>query len=310
MNSLIAIARGLSHESPEDQARHLDALQRIWFAIDDVMWDLSNIFSIRDDETMAASAQERLAPGDLATWQWMGKLGAGPIPEAAADFPLIFEKILAGRLPGDRLAERDVMTGIYTRMHTIKPGEVVVDIGAQIGYFTSIAALKVGPTGRVLSFEPNGRNAGHLANAMRNLGHVTVFPIALGVTRGTVTMAFGSGSVSHRAASNFDHEVGIKVDVQVFPLDEIWPTAGLTRCDLIKIDAESAENDIVLGAVQTIERFRPDMVIEVEHGAQLDAILKDMGYVVYGADMLNDHLRKDYKPGFGMWWCFPKERQP
>lgn len=306
MNSLIAIARALSHETPEDQDRHLDALQRIWFAVDDVMWDLSNIFSIRDDATMAAAAQERLSHADLATWQWMGRVGAQPIPEPAAAFPQLFERILAGRLPGDRLAERDVMTGIYTRMHTITPDQVVVDIGAQIGFFTAVAAIKTGPTGRVLAFEPNNRNAAHLANTMRNLGHVTVFPFALGAERGKVTMAFGSGSVSHRPAACFSHDVGIKVDTEVFALDDVWP-ADITRCDLIKIDAESAENDIVRGAAKTIAKFRPALVIEVENGTELKPIIDGMDYNIWGAGMLNDHLVAGFAPHFGMWWCLPKE---
>jgi FkbM family methyltransferase len=311
VNSIIAIARALSNvEHPSERATKLDALRRIWFAIDDATWEMWNTFGHMDNEAVVTAAFESLSANDRVTWRWMAELAVAPaIPEPKESFPELFEQLLAGRLPGDRLAERDVMTGIYWRMHPITPGEVIVDVGAHTGQFTAVAAIKTGPTGTVLAFEPNNRNAAHLHNTVRNLANVILYPVALGATRGKVTMSFGSATVSHRAASHHDGDVGVKVDVEVFPLDEIWPST-INRCDLIKLDAESAECDILLGAKQTIERYRPDMVIEVEDGAAMAPILKDMGYVVWGGEGPNDQMRLGCMPGFGMWWCFPKERQP
>lgn len=309
MNSLIAIARALS-DIPDlaDRDAKLAAMQRIWFAIDDQTWEMWQYFQSFDEEAVVTTAFEALSTADQEVWRWLSKLAVNPIPEPQEDFPQLFERLLAGRLPGDRLAERDVATGIYWRLYKIKPDDVIVDIGAHMGHFTGIAAVRA-PAGRVLAFEPNGRNISHLISNLSGLTNVSAFPVALGAKRGTVTMCFGSSTVSHRAAALHPHDVGVKVDVEVWPLDEIWP-ADLTRCDLIKIDAESAENDIIDGATKTIQRFRPHIVIEVEHGHALKDRILALDYEIWGADTPNDQLVLGHTPNFGMWWCIPKEKRP
>lgn len=67
-------------------------------------------------------------------------------------------------------ARNDVYSGVYERHYSINPGDVVYDLGANVGHFTEMAVAKVGPTGALYAFEPENRNFSELE---RRCGHHT-----------------------------------------------------------------------------------------------------------------------------------------
>jgi len=136
--------------------------------------------------------------------------------------------------------------------HLLKSNMTFLDVGANIGLHTVVAAHRVGPSGRVLSVEPQRRVCERLrANiSLNRLDNVDVFTCALGRQAearqlfqisarndGQATLALGPEERFCAAES---------VDVQ--PLEALAGEAGISHIDGVKIDVEGAEMDVLLGA--------------------------------------------------------------
>lgn len=168
-----------------------------------------------------------------------------------------------------RAWQPEIWDSLNTRLG---PGAVLIDVGAHIGIFTLQGAARVGPTGKVIAFEPNPETLVQLRSniAASNEGSiVTVEPIActdkdqqltLYADRGSNT---GASSLSEKNAEAFD--VAPKpYSVRGRPIDDVVNELGLTRVDAIKIDVEGAEVGVLRGAAKTLEKFHPKVVIEID----------------------------------------------
>lgn len=147
----------------------------------------------------------------------------------------------------------------------LEPGMVVVDLGANVGYHTMLAAALVGPAGRVVAFEAGRANADLvLASAEANgFGHVEVHHAAVADRPGVLARhrARGSNGYVLPAPSGDAPSAGSGVElVRAVVLDDVL--GDLERLDLVKIDIEGAEHGAVTGALGTIERFRPVVLTE------------------------------------------------
>jgi FkbM family methyltransferase len=141
------------------------------------------------------------------------------------------------------------------------PGDVFVDVGANVGYHTARAAARVGPSGRVLAVEANPENARLLALtvAANELHQVDVLPLALGDRLGHVNFGSHIGSNGGFAPDDTASLAsGRATVVPTVPLDAL----GLERLDVMKIDVEGGESIVVAGGVDTIARCRPAIVTE------------------------------------------------
>ena len=203
--------------------------------------------------------------------------------------------------PGDLvsysiLKNREWQPGVWTALDSrLGPGAVLLDVGAHIGYFSLKGAAKVGPKGRVVSFEPNPETLVQLRSnvaASQVESTVTVEPIAasdrdqqltLYATRGVNT---GASSLSKENAGAFD-EAPKGYPVRARPIDDVVAELGLTRVDAIKIDVEGAEVSVLRGAMKTLTRFHPKVAIEIDERqlagfgtkpADVEALLKQAGY--------------------------------
>ncbi|HSK24193.1 MAG TPA: FkbM family methyltransferase [Egicoccus sp.] len=157
-------------------------------------------------------------------------------------------------------------------------GHICCDIGAEYGLYTLTFASRAGRTGRVLAFEPLPGPRRFLIRMLRWLGaaNVTVRPHALGdeVRQGTMSLPTRRGLPVHGRAFLTDDADGLgpnaefagdrRLRVDVFTLDSVVDEAGLDRIDVIKIDVEGYEPAVLRGAEQTIRRFRPILLIEIE----------------------------------------------
>lgn len=145
----------------------------------------------------------------------------------------------------------------------LPPGGVFVDVGANIGYHTALAASLVGPDGVVDAFEPNPENARLIAHMIeRNrLTNVRLRPFALSANTGFASFrsAMGSngGFVTTIDPRDFDPTVTV---VPTLALDDaVEPERGIS---LIKLDVEGAEPMVLAGAGRTLERCRPAVIFE------------------------------------------------
>jgi FkbM family methyltransferase len=163
----------------------------------------------------------------------------------------------------------------------IQPGQLVLDVGANIGTHTVAFAKLTGPNGAVLAFEPQRLLFQVLcANvALNGLAHVFTHHAAVGRRSGRVLVP----TLDVTAEQNFGAlsldgwKTGEKV--RLMTIDEL----ELPACDLVKIDVEGMEGDVIAGGESTICRFQPILYVEYEHGrpAELIQQLFDLGYRLY-----------------------------
>ncbi len=133
-----------------------------------------------------------------------------------------------------------------------------VDIGANIGYYTRMAARIVGPTGQVLAFEPLPKAFRLLERNTSALLNVSLFQVALGNQSATVSFyVHPSGDQSSTIRMKRALE---SLRVEMIKLDSL--IEHFKRLDFIKIDVEGTELDILHGARKTIERFQPVVQFE------------------------------------------------
>ena len=172
-----------------------------------------------------------------------------------------------------------------------RPGDVVLDGGANIGLFTVLAATCVGPEGRVVACEPAPATMALLReNVERNaLSQVALCEAALADAPGRLVLRVfdpGSGFSSFAPA---DAAGAGEVEVDVTTLDDV---AGelLDRVTLVKLDVEGAELRALRGAAGLLAGPRPDFIVELEaeHLARQDssvadvqALFEDAGYAAF-----------------------------
>jgi len=166
----------------------------------------------------------------------------------------------------------------------IRPGSVVVDVGANIGTHSLFFSQAVGPAGRVLSFEPDRLLFQQLcANmALNSLTNVQPFNMAAGASAGTIhltpldpTVNQNFGGVRLEKDGSSASEV-----VSVVQIDAL----GLPSCRLIKVDTEGMELDVINGASQTILAHNPVLYLEnnlEEKSGPLISRVRELGYHLY-----------------------------
>lgn len=183
----------------------------------------------------------------------------------------------------------------YIDMAILKPGDVVVDIGANIGVFTVLAALAVGPKGRVIAVEPNGETADRLERnlALNGLHNVTVHRAAVTGTSRPVTLHKGDAAIFSSILDDVDgrRTSGQSEIVPGLPLADILTQAGIERVDLLKIDCEGGEYEIFDHAAPELWQRLPQIIMETHEAGgrkppELAARLRALGYRLTEGDLL------------------------
>lgn len=154
------------------------------------------------------------------------------------------------------------VTWICSRL--IRPGDTVMDIGANIGVVTVCMANLAGSTGHVHSFEPNPSLVESLRKVIlhNHLNNVTLHSIALGRQPGQLELRVpksnAGGASLVRNADLPDCEV---VSVSVRPLSDIAEQESIRSVRLIKIDVEGYEAEVFHGARGLFQSARPDAIL-------------------------------------------------
>ena len=175
----------------------------------------------------------------------------------------------------------------------LQPGTVFIDVGANIGYYTLLAASRLGAQGKIFAFEPGAANCELLQKSVVHNGFsiVQLFPNAVADSARTVglTMDDSNGVINATAPSE-----GLEL-VTAVALDEAL--ANQNRIDLIKMDIEGAEGLALRGATQLLQRHRPVLFTEfrppaIANRSQMDAEeflnrLREIGYELHVIDRVN-----------------------
>lgn len=147
----------------------------------------------------------------------------------------------------------------------LRPGDVALDIGANLGYFSAVMAQAVGAQGRVLAFEPVPQTFEQLrlCAGLNDFGWMTPLPIALGTANGSVEIAFdprNAGDASmHRSTSPAGQRA---MAVRMRRLDDLVAEGIAQPPALIKVDVEGHELEVLRGARETIAASRPTILFE------------------------------------------------
>lgn len=201
-------------------------------------------------------------------------------PSPSADTPVALRipgvpRPLRLRLHGaaDRYVSRRIREeGIWEPYETalllaiLQPGQVFVDVGANIGYFPVVAASVLGPAGQVVAFEPDPANFSLLlANLQLNDCRPIVSPVAAGLAA-----APGAGRLYLSEDNAGDH--------QIFPAGEArrnlpiklyngseYLRPRLRRIDLLKVDVQGAEHAVMTGLLPLLRELPrlPRIILEL-----------------------------------------------
>ena len=146
----------------------------------------------------------------------------------------------------------------------VKPGTTVIDVGANIGFFSTLFADWVGADGRVLAVEPEGANIRALKRRLNRHRHgrrVTVIEGVAGERSGTYNLVVNPDHPG-------DHRLGeVGAPVDGWTLDDLVETHNAGPVSFIKIDVQGAEAMVLRGAKRLLQRDKPTLFIEIDPDA-------------------------------------------
>lgn len=164
---------------------------------------------------------------------------------------------------------------LFARM--ARAGDVVFDIGANVGFYTLLAASRVAPSGRVVAFEPMPSNVKRIHQHLKlnRIDGVRVFEAAVSSTPGIARFAPHASNAMGRISDTGSMEVTL------VSLDDLSESGSIPDPNLLKIDVEGAELGVLHGASRLLARARPTILLAT-HGAEVHrqccAFLRDAGY--------------------------------
>jgi FkbM family methyltransferase len=175
----------------------------------------------------------------------------------------------------------------------VKPGDTVLDVGANSGFFSLLSAHLAGPRGRVFAFEPVPSVRDELEANLRLNQAATVEVVPMAVTAASGTVTIHEGPEGHKGISSLRHiqRSTQRIDIRAIALDDIRDRIG--QPTLIKIDVEGAELLGLQGMDKLIAQYHPALIIEFTdaylsafgHSArQLSQWLEDRGYGLWHID--------------------------
>ena len=199
-------------------------------------------------------------------------------------------------------------------LRLLRDGMTFIDIGAHLGFFTLLGAYVVGKKGKVLSFEPIPYTYEQLKKNTAGCSNVDVCNYAAfseeteirfydyGLGYSGFNSAFGMRTKDHSFTSKGEHRIRAR------RIDDVCEEKGYEFVDVVKIDAEGAENHVLKGMTETLNRHRPNIIMEVGDfeiegvwkSEDTVAWLENMGYCAYevsGGGFVKHNKKGHYEYG-------------
>lgn len=145
----------------------------------------------------------------------------------------------------------------------VQPDSIVIDVGANIGFYTLNFAMRNVKSGRVIAFEPHQSNFQMLERNVKenNFHHITLINKGLGKTAGQVSLEnFGIENNGMIRVTKCKEGADL---INLVTLDEFMLQSDLKRMDLVKVDIEGYEMNFLLGAKRTLSAMKPILFLEL-----------------------------------------------
>jgi len=190
---------------------------------------------------------------------------------------------------GDRFAfyETVLRKTYFSAGQQLRWGETVIDVGANIGCFSLLAAQLVGPAGRVIAVEPNRTSFAQLRHniALNFVDNVEPLCLALGSARGKAILHRGGNALFSSIYGEVDGKTvqGGEQEVEMSTLDAIMSQRRVDRCHYLKLDCEGAEYDILRTVSPELARRIDQITMEIHqvtgHSvAEIGSTLEGLGF--------------------------------
>lgn len=207
----------------------------------------------------------------------------------------------------------------------VRPGDAVIDGGANYGYWTLVASRLVGPIGKVFSFEANPPTVGRLQANVEASGvmNVCIYPVALAAEDGVATINNACSNTIGGHASLRRHEGWTwetTVDVPTAAADSIASRQHWPRIRLVKLDVEGAELAALQGITDLLVRDRPYLTVEWNvtsaaafgyHPIEIARFLENRGFEIvttHDGMLMPGNLPAEDE--ICMLWFRPRDAQP
>ena len=158
-------------------------------------------------------------------------------------------------------------------LHFLRPGDVFVDVGANVGSFSILASGVIGA--HTVALEPVASTFACLKRnvAVNDLEHrITLCRVAAGPRRGYVRFSIDRGPQNRAVDGNYGGESD---DVPMMPLDEVTENDGVA---LLKVDAEGSEDDVLAGASRMLRNPTLRTVLLEGHSDSIARIMRQAGF--------------------------------
>ena len=192
-----------------------------------------------------------------------------------------------------------------------KPGSIIYDMGANIGYFSVLCSAVSGSRASLYAFEPIPANMDILCRHILMNKVKNVFPVNLAVSDqfGMIDFSAENSSVSYtykQSSEVYGNRV-VNIKVGIISLDILIANFGFLPPDILKVDVEGAEYDVLKGGTVTIKKYRPRILLSTHEphckGVEKCCLdfLNEMNY-----DCVQIPNEPGRMVGLNDYWCTPK----
>lgn len=163
-------------------------------------------------------------------------------------------------------------------LSSLKKGDVFVDVGANVGYYTIIISKIIGNNGQVISFEPTPMTAKVLLFNIKlnGLNNVKVIQKAAWIDKGSKPFVVPEGFFGWASIQKNTNKID-KFEVETLPLDDLFE---IHKIDLLKIDAEGSEYAILQGGLNALEKTSSIVLELSDEKSEIIKLLKEKGFKI------------------------------